>query len=218
MAGLGAASREWQALGEASLLALQPDLATAAFQRAHDPRMLYAAACLASKKAQGLPKGCLHAYCLALLVSFQRSSQCTAWTCSVRTLRHVRIACRQASEDLTWLNCPLKPMWRAKAIWLGHVRHGCGVQGRYREAAEAYGRAGATRDAEHMRALLEQRVEEAAAMVLSTAGNSGSVTPSLQPDLTPRAGQSSRLATATGMSGGYACSCSAGDLSEQSLV
>lgn len=65
--------RDWQALGEASLLALQPDLAAAAFQRAHDPRMLYAAACLASKKAQGLSEGCLHAYCLALLVSCQRS-------------------------------------------------------------------------------------------------------------------------------------------------
>ena len=48
-------------------------LAAAAFQRAHDPRMLYAAACLASKKAQGLSEGCLHAYCLALLVSCQRS-------------------------------------------------------------------------------------------------------------------------------------------------
>ena len=75
MAGLGAAGREWQALGEASLLALQPDLAAVAFHRAHDPRMLYAAACLASKKAQGLSEGCLHAYCLALLVSYQRSSQ-----------------------------------------------------------------------------------------------------------------------------------------------
>ena len=71
------------------------------------------------------------------------------------------------------------------------------MQGRYREAAEAYGRAGATRDAKHMRALLEQRVEEAAAMVLSTAGISDCVTPSLQPDLRPSAGQSARLATAT---------------------
>ena len=77
------------------------------------------------------------------------------------------------------------------------MRPGCGVQGRYREAAEAYGRAGASRDAEHMRAPLEQRVEEAAAMVLSTAGISGCVTSSLQPDLTSGAGQSARLATAT---------------------
>ena len=77
------------------------------------------------------------------------------------------------------------------------MRLGCAVQGKFREAAEAYGRAGAARDAEHMRALLEQHVEEAAAMVLSTAGISGCVTPSLQPDLTSGAGQSARLATAT---------------------
>lgn len=58
-----------------------------------------------------------------------------------------------------------------------------------------------------MHALLEGRIAEAAAMVLSPAGDSGNVAPGLQPGLTPKAGQSARLATAT-MSGGCACSCS----------
>ena len=70
-------------------------------------------------------------------------------------------------------------------------------QGRYREAAEAYARAGATRDAELMHALLEQRISEVAAMALSTAGDLGYVGPSLQPGSSPQAGQSARIATAT---------------------
>ena len=123
--GAGAAAREWQVLGEASLLALQPDLAAAAFQRAQDPRMLHAAAYLASKKAQGLSEGCLHAYSLALLVSYQRSSECTARNCSVRTLRHGDSACRAASMRVSVLKVPLQLTGRASLS--GEVVHDMAV-------------------------------------------------------------------------------------------
>lgn len=66
---MGATERDWQALGRAALLALQPDLASAAASRAQDARLLHASACLVQRKAQGLPDGHLHAYALALLVS-----------------------------------------------------------------------------------------------------------------------------------------------------
>ena len=66
---MGTTEKDWQALGRACLLALRPDLATAAYLRSRDARMLHACACLAQKKAQGQPDDHLHAYALALLVS-----------------------------------------------------------------------------------------------------------------------------------------------------
>jgi len=69
VASMGTTEKDWQALGRACLLALRPDLATAAYLRSRDARMLHACACLAQKKAQGQPDDHLHAYALALLVS-----------------------------------------------------------------------------------------------------------------------------------------------------
>lgn len=66
---MGTTEKDWQALGRACLLALRPELATAAYLRSRDARMLHACACLAQKKAQGQPDDHLHAYALALLVS-----------------------------------------------------------------------------------------------------------------------------------------------------